>query len=276
MKKRNNKQSGSIVFFDIDGCLSDHTKRLHLVKPVNSGETHTPENYREYNEALLQDPPITQNVERLHQHLERGDTIVISTARPIMYAEQTVIWLHEQAGVSVGEYQLCMRPEGDLSEAPFVKAKHLREIVARNKFSGFKVIAAYDDLNENLMMFANNKIPAILANKDGIAPSPFSHEFDPASFDTDPNEGRHDTGNQQGKDTSAPLDELLKRPGLEEKQEPLMIGHDLAREADDKTVISIAYKLGSITFHIQVATPNTFDLEDALQIAIRGAKSLNN
>ena len=74
------------VIFDLDGTLSDHSHRLHLV----TGEA---KDYDQYYDLCDQDPPRWPVIHILQHLVLAGNIVEIWTGRPKRLLDKSVIWL---------------------------------------------------------------------------------------------------------------------------------------------------------------------------------------
>lgn len=106
------------IIFDLDGTLSDHSKRLHHVKNM-------PRNYDAYYDECDQDAPIKSMIELFHQLVQAGNRVEIWTGRVNRVIRKTNMWLINM-GI-MDSYLTRMRPDGDFSPDFVLKGKWLKE-----------------------------------------------------------------------------------------------------------------------------------------------------
>lgn len=114
------------AIFDLDGTLSDHTKRLKYAKVKD---------WDKYHESIEDDPLVKGILELL---LEFKHSIVICTARPEVYREPTMRWLAKH---KVPYEVLMMRPKNNFDRTWIVKLAMIRSL----KQSGYNPKVIFDD-----------------------------------------------------------------------------------------------------------------------------------
>jgi hypothetical protein len=144
-----------IAIFDLDGCISDDRHRRHLL-PHTFRSNPRPLDYTAYHALCGEDAPINHHA--LH---ERIDThrIVFITARPEACRKATESWLRLAHTLSPREYDLLMRPAGDLRPSPGLKVDLFERAyggVAAWQF----VDVAYDDRQDVLFAYAAKGVTA--------------------------------------------------------------------------------------------------------------------
>lgn len=123
----------NIAIFDLDGCLSnDLHRRVYLPDP---GLIAEPQDYDKYNGMCSHDKPCNQ-IE--WTKAMAGFDIVVVTARPERYREETTTWISKNLG---GRFLLLMRPDGDLRSSPVLKVWML----AQAGLQASDIAVAYDD-----------------------------------------------------------------------------------------------------------------------------------
>ena len=139
------------IILDLDGCISDDRRRLHL---IDHNEPDMTKRYEKYHSVCDSDPPINRH---LFDSLDDSTTAVIFTARPQKYADQTIDWL-EKTGIKFEI--LCMRKDGDHRPSTIIKNEFLSFIQRNN------IIRAFDDKEDVVAMYRNNGISADIANHE--------------------------------------------------------------------------------------------------------------
>ena len=124
--------------FDLDGCLSDDSWRLPLIGHHPNAEDH--DGYDEYQSSLHLDKFV--NKHHVDRAIERGDTIIIVTARPERYRDETSKWLIKN---NIPYYKLYMRREGDKDKSPEVKKKAIANFIKSHFVPIENIYAVYDD-----------------------------------------------------------------------------------------------------------------------------------
>ncbi|MGK2930439.1 MAG: hypothetical protein ACSLFO_12775 [Acidimicrobiales bacterium] len=134
------------VVFDMDGVLSDATRRQHYLEwPRRDWESFFEE---------CGDDSLIDEVARLLDCLDPELRIVLLTARPIRVQRQTLGWL-ERYGLRWD--LLVMRDWGDYMAAPHFK----RLTVAELRGYGFELRLAFEDDQRNVDMFHSEGVPCV-------------------------------------------------------------------------------------------------------------------
>jgi phosphoglycolate phosphatase-like HAD superfamily hydrolase len=139
-------EPGPAVVFDLDGVLSDASRRQHyLERPFRDWEA--------FFDACGDDDLIAE-VARLLDVLEHDLHVILLTARPIRVQPQTLGWLKR--------YQLrwdclIMRDYGDYMASREFK----RLTVDEMRRYGFDLQLAFEDDLRNVQMFHDEQIPCI-------------------------------------------------------------------------------------------------------------------
>jgi phosphoglycolate phosphatase-like HAD superfamily hydrolase len=132
--------------FDLDGVLSDATKRQHLVHGSR----------RSWNLffELCGDDDVVAEGKSLLDDVDESHRVVLLTARPSRVVEQTLGWL---ARHDLRWDLLIMRDHGDYSMAREYKEWSVDELRAY----GFELVLAVEDDRRNLEMFEGAGIPSV-------------------------------------------------------------------------------------------------------------------
>jgi phosphoglycolate phosphatase-like HAD superfamily hydrolase len=134
------------VVFDMDGVLSDASRRQHyLDRP-----------FRDW-EAFFQacgDDELIDEVARLLDVLAEPLAIVLLTARPIRVQPQTLAWLHRY---ELRWDLLVMRDYGDYEASRTFKRRSVEEL----RDYGFGLMLAFEDDRRNVDMFHEEGIPCL-------------------------------------------------------------------------------------------------------------------
>ena len=139
-------EPGPTVVFDMDGVLSDATRRQHYLEwPRRDWET--------FFEECGEDELIAE-VARLLDCLDPDLRVVLLTARPIRVQRQTLRWL-ERYGLRWD--LLIMRDWGDYMAAPHFKRLTVEEL---RRF-GFDLRLAFEDDQRNVDMFHSEGVPCV-------------------------------------------------------------------------------------------------------------------
>ena len=137
---------GPAVVFDLDGVLSDATRRQHYLEwPRRDWETF----FAECGEDEL-----IAEVARVLECLDDGLRIVLLTARPIRVQAQTLAWLQRY---ELRWDLLVMRDWGDYMAAPSFKRLTVHEL----RDYGFELRLAFEDDQRNVDMFHDEGVPCV-------------------------------------------------------------------------------------------------------------------
>ena len=138
--------AGEAVVFDLDGVLSDATRRQHYLEwPRRDWET--------FFEECGEDELIAE-VARVLECLDDGLRVVLLTARPIRVQPQTLGWLKRY---DLRWDLLVMRDWGDYMAAPSFKRLTVHEL----RDYGFDLRLAFEDDQRNVDMFHDEGVPCI-------------------------------------------------------------------------------------------------------------------
>jgi predicted 3-demethylubiquinone-9 3-methyltransferase (glyoxalase superfamily) len=137
---------GAAVVFDMDGVLSDATRRQHYIEyPFPDWESFF---------HACGDDELIDEVARLLDVIDEQHRIVLLTARPIRVQPQTLAWL-DRYGLRWDV--LIMREFGDYMAARVFKQRTVRELRDR----GFDLRLSFEDDPRNVAMFHSQGVPCI-------------------------------------------------------------------------------------------------------------------
>jgi len=139
-------EPGSAVVFDMDGVLSDASRRQHFLDRP----------FRDW-EAFFQacgDDELIDEVARLLDVLAEPLAIVLLTARPIRVQPQTLAWLQRY---ELRWDLLVMRDYGDYEASRTFKRRSVDEL----RTFGFELLLAFEDDRRNVDMFHDEEIPCL-------------------------------------------------------------------------------------------------------------------
>lgn len=136
----------SAVVFDLDGVLSDASRRQHFIE-------YPRRDWEAFFHACGDDELIAE-VGRLLEVLDPLHRVVLLTARPIRVQPQTLAWL-ERYGLRWD--LLVMRDFGDYSAARVFKQRTVHELRARY----FDLRLAFEDDPRNVAMFHHEGVPCV-------------------------------------------------------------------------------------------------------------------
>lgn len=135
------------MVFDIDGVLSDATRRQHFIEEGSS------KNWRAFFDACGEDALIAETA-RLIELLDPQLVIVLLTGRPVRVRDLTTEWLHRHG---LRWDLLVMRDSGDYSKALEFKRRTLSEL----RDMGLELELAFEDDARNREMFHEEGVPCI-------------------------------------------------------------------------------------------------------------------
>jgi hypothetical protein len=138
------------VLVDIDGVLSDATKRQHFLEADQNGGKR---NWRAFFDACGDDDLIAE-VARLLELLDPQLSVVLLTGRPLRVQDRTLAWL-DRYGVRWD--LLIMRNAGDYAAAREFK----RQTVGELRQFGFDIRLGFEDDRRNLEMFHEEGVPCV-------------------------------------------------------------------------------------------------------------------
>jgi len=134
------------VVVDIDGVLSDATKRQHYIE-------YPSRDWRAFFDTCGEDPVI-EEVHTLLDLLDPGLQVVLLTARPHRVHHLTEAWLRRY---DIRWDLLIMRPWGDYDLARDFKESTVWEL----RQAGFDLALAFEDDRRNVAMFRSQGIPTL-------------------------------------------------------------------------------------------------------------------
>ena len=135
------------VLFDLDGTIADDMtwEKHHKGK----GGKHP-----EFAQEALEVGVNKNIVKKMREARQKGDNVVILTARSAHYRPETLKWLHKN---EIPYDSIVMRPTDDSKQ----KDKNLkRELLEEDILPKFDVREAYDDKKKNRKMFEKLGIEA--------------------------------------------------------------------------------------------------------------------
>jgi len=139
-------EPGETVVFDMDGVLSDATRRQHYLEwPRRDWET--------FFEECGEDELIAE-VARVLECLDHDLRVVLLTARPVRVQPQTLRWLRRY---DLRWDLLVMRDWGDYMAAPSFKRLTVQEL----RSYGFDLRLAFEDDQRNVDMFHDEGVPCV-------------------------------------------------------------------------------------------------------------------
>lgn len=137
---------GPAVVFDMDGVLSDASRRQHYLEyPRRDWEAFF---------AACGDDELIDEVARLLECLDPELRIVLLTARPIRVQSQTLAWLDRY---KLRWDLLIMREFGDYMASRVFKQRTVEEL----RSLGFDLQLAFEDDVRNVDMFHREGVPCV-------------------------------------------------------------------------------------------------------------------
>ena len=139
-------EPGPAVVFDMDGVLSDASRRQHYLDwPYRDWEA--------FFQACGEDEPIAE-VGRLLDSLDPALNILLLTARPLRVRPQTLAWLQRY---ELRWDCLVMRDWDDFGSSSMFKQR----IVGEFREYGFDLRLAFEDDRRNVNMFHRQGVPCV-------------------------------------------------------------------------------------------------------------------
>ncbi len=139
-------EPGAAVVVDIDGVLSDASRRQHYLESPR-------QDWRAFFDACGEDPVI-EEVRTVIDLLDPALQIVLLTARPHRVHHLTEAWLRRY---EIRWDLLIMRPWGDYELARDFKELTVWEL----RSAGFELRLAFEDDRRNVEMFRSQGIPCL-------------------------------------------------------------------------------------------------------------------
>jgi phosphoglycolate phosphatase-like HAD superfamily hydrolase len=138
IKKMLIKKPNAIIF-DIDGVLSDPSRRIEFAKNKD---------WDSFNGLASADYPFKE-VCSICRSLSKDFKIVFLTGRPKKYFSQTVKWLHENVFLlQQTTMHLVMRPTDDFRKSSEFKLSELNKLKEQ-----YTIVAAFDDNEDVVKMY---------------------------------------------------------------------------------------------------------------------------
>jgi uncharacterized HAD superfamily protein len=143
LQKPLHKRAKTVVF-DLDGTIADNMKY----------EKHHKHRNEDFAKEALNVGVNEDILEKMHKAKDKGENIVILTARSAHYRDETKKWLSKN---DIPYDALVMRPTDDLK----AKDKNVKkELLEEDILPKFDVKKAYDDKKKNRKMFEKLGIDA--------------------------------------------------------------------------------------------------------------------
>ena len=137
---------GPVVVFDMDGVLSDASRRQHLLdQPRRDWDAFF---------AASGDDDVIAETARLLEVIDPALPVVLLTARPLRVRPQTLDWLVRH---DLRWDLLVMRPD----DGPVASSDFKREVVVQLRQDGFDLRLAFEDDRRNVAMFHGEGVPCV-------------------------------------------------------------------------------------------------------------------
>lgn len=143
------------IICDIDGTISDYSKRKHWLAPLNGGnreqEIHgaTGVNWEKFNQEAIHDAPIEEVIKIVRWAKNASNTkIILLTGRNDKYRRTTLDWLNLHR---IPHDRLLMRKYGDWRADVEVKT----ELFLKNIVDAYEVLFALEDRDKVVEMWRN-------------------------------------------------------------------------------------------------------------------------
>lgn len=133
------------ALFDVDGFISDQSKRTHYIEKSNKSDKDWLDFFSEQNKDL----PIKPNIQIMKSYQELGHTIILLTSRPQNYDNDLIRWL-ESWGIHA--HMIISRPNKNTPEGKRFRtsAQFKTEVIKSLKATGWNIKAFYDDHKQNV------------------------------------------------------------------------------------------------------------------------------
>lgn len=144
------KQEKEIAIFDMDGTLSDISKRRHYVRNTEDNQPDWKPNWNKFFNEVANDS-LRENVySRVLEHANLGHEIVICSGRPERTRKDTEAWLSKY---NIPYARLIMRQDGDNQDDVTLKQGFLDKFLDKSK-----VVYIADDRPKVVRMWKSNKL----------------------------------------------------------------------------------------------------------------------
>jgi hypothetical protein len=138
------------IIFDIDGVLSDPSRRIEFAKKKE---------WDTFNGLSSADYPF-KDACAICRSLSKDFEIIFLTGRPEKFRSQTVKWLFDNVFVMRNQFiKLVMRPDGDFRKSSEYKLSELNKLK-----EDYRIIGAFDDNEFVINMYREQGITAFALN----------------------------------------------------------------------------------------------------------------
>lgn len=132
------------IMVDLEGTLTDDSNR-----PI----VNDPESLHNWNEEIINDP-VRMEIAELVAALSVGYDIIITSAKPVEYANLAVSWINNNIPFNL--QRAMFRPKGNMNSSPDLKLEYYNTITEYQK-----VALVIDDREDVCAVFNKLGIPAI-------------------------------------------------------------------------------------------------------------------
>jgi hypothetical protein len=137
---------------DLDGCIADDRWRRGFIGPK---EMAPMDRFHEYHIRSVVDPVVHRTEVRDEDH-----AIIVITARPVLYADQTWHWLRHYANID--PLHIIFRNNNDHRHSADVKRTAIEWLLSMYDVAKEEIVDAIDDCEDVLAMYREFQLPARL------------------------------------------------------------------------------------------------------------------
>lgn len=147
------------IILDLDNCISDDHWRIPLIR---FQESNIHRRYHEYHSGAAKDSCANR-----HLFDDIAYDIAILTSRPVLYREQTIVWLMKN---DIKFNHLIMRNVSDHRTSALVKSEQALWLTQYYNVPLKDIVCAYDDKPEVVSAYKEMGIPAEIAFINDLHP----------------------------------------------------------------------------------------------------------
>lgn len=135
-----------IYIFDLEGTLSNHSHRLHLLPKVSEKEANSKDHYAAFHAAFPKDPVNNHIVNMINSFFEFNPAIILTG----------MMEKHRQMAVDYLDYHkvfcdsLVMRQNDDFRPSPEFKLAHIKDLYKKYQFDCAVVFDDREDIVDHL------------------------------------------------------------------------------------------------------------------------------